>query len=71
MASAGSLHVQVDVNFNEEMRRQTEAGEYQLPPNGRKLDPMEEISNVWSEPPPDDHLHLYVTVPGEGRTVTR
>jgi hypothetical protein len=27
---------------------------------------MKRISNVWSEPPPDDHLHLYVTVPGKG-----
>jgi hypothetical protein len=24
---------------------------------------MQKISNVWSEPPPDDHLHVYVTVP--------
>ncbi|KAN0106917.1 hypothetical protein V8E52_010661 [Russula decolorans] len=49
------------------MRGQIKAGEYQLPPNDRELDDaMEEISNVWSEPPPDKHLHLYVTVPGEG-----
>jgi hypothetical protein len=68
MASAGSLHVQVDVSFNdEEMPRQTDAGEYQLPPNGLKLNAMEEISDVWSEPPPKRHLHLYVTVPGEGK----
>ncbi|KAN0103607.1 hypothetical protein V8E52_011816, partial [Russula decolorans] len=49
------------------MPRQTDAGEYQLPPNGLKLNAMEEISDVWSEPPPKRHLHLYVTVPGEGK----
>jgi hypothetical protein len=65
MVSASSLHAQVDVGFNKEMRGQTNTGEYQLPPNYLKLNAMEEISDVWSKPPPKRHLHLYVTVLGD------
>ncbi|KAN0102408.1 hypothetical protein V8E52_011975, partial [Russula decolorans] len=36
-----------------------------LPPNYLKLNAMEEISDVWSKPPPKRHLHLYVTVLGD------
>ena len=61
--------MQVDVNYNEEMRRKVRDGVYRLPPNDRELDPMENISNVWSEPPPDDHLHVYVTVTGGGKCI--
>ena len=43
------------------------AGHYQLDPNDlQQLRTLEKISNVWSKPPPDGHLHVYVTVPGEG-----
>jgi hypothetical protein len=40
------------------------AGDYQLDPNDQQQ--LWEMEKIWSEPPPDDHLHVYVTVPGEG-----
>ena len=70
MTSPGSLHLQIDVNYNEETQSEVEAGGYRLPPDNQKLGLMENISNIWSEPPPNHHLHVYVTVPTTKRIIT-
>ncbi len=62
MASAGSLHPQVDVNYNEETRKKIKAGEYRPAPNDQKLKPMDIISDIW-ERPPDKHLHVFISLP--------
>src|SRR6266403_817953 len=51
MASAGSLHSQVDVEYDKETRKVIEAGEYRPAPNDQVLDPMDVISDVWERPP--------------------
>jgi hypothetical protein len=63
MASAGLLHPQVDVNYNEEMGRKIKAGQYRPTPNDQVLDPMEIISDVWPAGPPHRHLHVFVSLP--------
>ena len=63
MAFAGSLHPQVDVNFNGETGEKIKAGEYWPAPNDRELDAIEIISDIW-ERPPDRHLHVFVSIPG-------
>jgi hypothetical protein len=56
--------MKVDVRADNEVEAKIAAGDYQLDPNDQQqLWIMQKISNVWSEPPPDDHLHVYVTVP--------
>jgi hypothetical protein len=49
------------------------AGDYQLDPNDQQqLWTTEKISYVWSEPPPDGHLHIFVRLPRSNeRNITR
>jgi hypothetical protein len=63
MASAGLLHPQVDVNYDEEMREKIKADQYRPAPNDRVLDAMEIISQVWPARPPHGHLHVFALLP--------
>ncbi len=58
MASAGSLHPQVDVNYNEETRKNLKLANIGPLPT-IKLDAMDIISDIW-ERPPDRDLHVFV-----------
>jgi hypothetical protein len=40
------------------------AGLYQLDANQRQLRGHDKIFKEWPEPPPADHLHFVVTLPG-------
>ena len=66
MASGGSLHLQVNVEYNEETQDEIQAGEYT--PNDLSDDTMNGndtrvISVIWPESPPDSHIHIFVRVP--------
>src|SRR6266403_4472084 len=58
MASAGSLHPQVDVNYNEETRKNLKLANIGPLPT-IKLDAIDIISDIW-ERPPDRDLHVFV-----------
>ena len=66
MASAGSLHPQVDVN-HDEVWDKVEAGEYQPGSNGKVLDETSRIFKEWPRPPPDGHFHIFVELPTHGK----
>jgi hypothetical protein len=58
MASAGSLHPQVDViNYNEGTRRKVMLANIGPLPTIKCWGAMENISDIW-ERPPDRHLHV-------------
>jgi hypothetical protein len=65
MASAGSLHPQVDVNCNADLQKKIKSGQYWPTPNDRKLDGWECISDIW-ERPPVDYLHIFVNMKPAG-----
>jgi hypothetical protein len=70
MASARSLHPQVDVNYNEETRKKVHDGQYLPAPDDQELDEMDLICDVW-ERPPVRHLHVFIRLPhGGGITET-
>jgi len=62
MASAGSLHPQVDVDLIA-VQDEILCGEYRPALNDQELDPMDFISDIW-ERPPDRDLHVFVSLPG-------
>jgi hypothetical protein len=57
------LHPQTDVGFDDEIDDRISAGQYQpqLPP--KPLSARERISDVWPNLPPDDHLHVFISLP--------
>lgn len=63
MAFAGSLHPQLDVKYID-VRDAVRAGQYRATPNDQLLDEVALLSQVWPEPPPDDCLHVFVSLPG-------
>jgi hypothetical protein len=70
MASAGSLHPQVDVPLDD-VEDKIEDGKYQLDANAsqRRLRARDKISQIWPEPP-RDHLHIFVRLPrGKKRAI--
>jgi hypothetical protein len=68
MASAGSLHPQVNVDLATVYGELGDTQQYKLDVNDqrhqRRLWPDEKIFTVWPEPPPDGYLHLFVSNPG-------
>lgn len=68
MASAGLLHMQVDVDINA-VEDKIRSSEYQPDANDqpRLLQTMKTmtspISEVWPEPPPNSHLHIFIRLP--------
>jgi hypothetical protein len=62
MASTGSLHPQVDANYSE-VKEEIKDGRYRPSPDGRELDNMENISEIWPEAPPNNQVHVFVTLP--------
>jgi hypothetical protein len=61
MTPAGSLHPQVDVNYDEEMQKKIKYGKYR-PASDDRLNAMGIISNIW-ERPPESHVHVFVGLP--------
>ena len=61
MASAGLLHPQIDANF-EEVEKDITEGQYRPNVNNPLL-ARKRISDVWPAQPPDDHLHVFVSLP--------
>src|SRR5712671_5393802 len=61
MASAGLLHPQIDVNL-EEVEDSITEGQYRPNVNNPLL-ARKRISDVWPAQPPDDHLHVFVSLP--------
>jgi hypothetical protein len=73
MSSVGLLHPQIDVeDRNPAIEERIMAGQYQpqpFPPE--PLFAMHKISVVWPGPPPEDHLHIFITLPtGTSHTST-
>jgi hypothetical protein len=68
MASTG-LHPQVDVKM-EEVFRQIEDGKYWPTPD-KELAPNVFVSEVWPEPPPRNHIQIFVSFPGVKGIPTR
>jgi hypothetical protein len=68
MAPVGLLHPQVDVDFDA-VKTRISCGEYRPDINDLSLQTVDaitsRISEVWPEPPPDRHLHVFVSLPGE------
>jgi hypothetical protein len=64
MTSAGSLHPQVDVNYDE-MRKIIKAGEYRPALSDQELDPMDFISDIWKRPLPGEYIHVFVGLPSK------
>ena len=63
MASTGLLHPQVNVGFNVVEDRIYD-GMYQLDANDQtRLRTREKIIEVWPNPPPNDLLHVFVSLP--------
>jgi hypothetical protein len=63
-AFAGLLHPQVDVNYNEELRKLIKAREYRPTADDQVLDARDIISDIW-EQPTDRHLHVFVGLPSK------
>ena len=64
MAPAGLLYLQINVDPRDgKIKDLIEHGQYQPPSDSPSLDPMETISDVWPEKPPDKHLHVFVGLP--------
>ena len=65
MASAGLLHLQIDVDPRDQgIKKLIHGGQYRpISNNGQSLDPMETISDVWPGQPPNRHLHVFVSLP--------
>jgi hypothetical protein len=59
------LHPQTDVGFDEEIKKCIAAGQYQPPLLPEPLFAQERISDVWPNPPPDDHIHVFIGLPTE------
>ena len=66
MASVGSLHPQVDVDYNMERKKRVNTGEYRPSINDQVLKPMDIISKVWPGPPLHRHLHVFIGLPTPG-----
>jgi len=65
MASAGSLHPQVYVDHDAVNDEIDNAGRYKPDADDQRLlRANQKIFEVWPEPPPDTHLHIFVTLPG-------
>jgi hypothetical protein len=62
MASAGSLHLQVDVN-HDEVRDKVKAREYQPASNSKELNETSRIFKEWPTPPHNDQLQVFVALP--------
>jgi hypothetical protein len=63
MTSAGSLHPQVDVNYDE-VQKTIEAGKYRPALSDQNLQLMKRIIDIW-ERPPDGHIHIFVGLPSK------
>jgi len=66
MASAGLLHLQIDVDPRDQgIKKLIHGGQYwPISNNGQSLDPIETISDVWPGQPPNRHLHVFISLPG-------
>jgi hypothetical protein len=68
VASAGLLHLQVDVDF-EAVEDKISHCKYQPDANDQPQSLhtvkaiISQLSEVWPEPPPDGHLHVFITLP--------
>ena len=62
MASAGSLHLQVDVN-HDEVRDKVKARKYQPASSSKVLNQTSRVFKEWPTPPHNDHLQVFVALP--------
>ena len=60
MALSGLLHPQVDADLDDVSKELESNGQYRPVADARRLRPHERISDVWSERPRSDHLHVFV-----------
>jgi hypothetical protein len=60
--NVGLSHPQVDANYSE-VKEEIKNGRYRPSPDGRELDTMETISDLWPEAPPHGYVHIFVTLP--------